>query len=360
MRKVHILEAKSGDVLAVDIYGVNGTVLLAKGVRLTEQYIRGLRQNGIQYIYIHDALTHDIDEEPMISPVVRQQAVKKVYETMTELIEEQKLAQRVSSFDLGQEYQKIFKEILDYLLSRENLLINLSDLVISKGYFFHHSVNVSMIAGVIGIAKGYSPQQLLDLGVGALLFDIGMTQIPSALWSKKGPLTEEEKRMMTSHTSIGFDMLKKQKNIALSSAYCALQHHERFDGSGYPHQVTGTTIHEFARIVAIADVFDALTSARYHRKQYSPHEAAEYLCAAGNVLFDYDLIKTFLNYIAIYPIGTNIVLNTGYSGVVAKIFPEYPLRPVVRILKNPYGEVLKSPFEIDLRKEVNVTIVQAF
>jgi HD-GYP domain-containing protein (c-di-GMP phosphodiesterase class II) len=360
MRKVHISEAKSGNVLAVDIYGMNGSVLLAKGVRLTDQYIRSLRQNGIQHIYIQDALTYDIEEKPTLNPIVRQQAVKKVYETMTKLIEEQKVAQRVSSLDLGQEYQKIFKEILDNLLSQENLLINLSDLVISKGYFFHHSVNVAMIAGVIGIAKGYSPQQLLDLGVGALLFDIGMTQIPSALWSKQGPLTEEEKRILESHTIIGFEMLKKQKNIALSSAYCALQHHERFDGSGYPYKVTGPHIHEFARIVAIADVFDALTSARYHRKQYSPHEAAEYLYATGNSLFDYELIKLFLNYIAIYPIGTNVVLNTGYSGVVSKVFPEYPLRPVVRILKNPYGETIKSPFEIDLRKEVNVTIVEAF
>ncbi len=185
MRKVHIFEAKSGDVLAIDIYGPNGAVLLAKGVKLTDPYIRRLREDGIRYIYIHDIFTFDIEEKPMISPVVRQQAVKKVYETMTELIEGQKAVQRVSSLDLGQEYQKIFKEILDYLLSRENLLINLSDLVISKGYFFHHSVNVATIAGVIGLAKGYSSQQLLDLGVGAFLFDIGMTQIPSALWGKK-------------------------------------------------------------------------------------------------------------------------------------------------------------------------------
>ncbi|WP_226373789.1 hypothetical protein L0P96_04585 [Anoxybacillus flavithermus] len=107
-------------------------------------------------------------------------------------------------------------------------------------------------------------------------------------------------------------------------------------------------------------MFDALTSPRDHRKQHSPHEAAEYLCAAGNTLFDYELIKTFLKYVAIYPLGTNVVLNTGYRGVVSNIFPEYPLRPVVRILQNPNGEVLKSPFEIDLRKEVNVTIVEAF
>lgn len=71
-------------------------------------------------------------------------------------------------------------------------------------------------------------------------------------------------------------------------------------------------------------------------------------------------VKTFLKYVAIYPLGTNVVLNTGYRGVVSNIFPEYPLRPVVRILQNPNREVLKSPFEIDLRKEVNVTIVEAF
>ncbi|ASA96916.1 MULTISPECIES: HD-GYP domain-containing protein [Anoxybacillus] len=360
MRKVYIFEAKSGDVLAVDIYGPNGAVLLAKGVKLTDSYIRRLLEDGIRYIYIHDIFTFDIEEKPMISPIVRQQAVKKVYETMTELIEGQKAAQRVSSLDLGQEYQKIFKEILDYLLSRENLLINLSDLVISKGYFFHHSVNVATIAGVIGLAKGYSSQQLLDLGVGAFLFDIGMTQIPSALLGKKGPLSPEERRIVSHHTELGFELLKKQNNVSPSSAYCALQHHERFDGSGYPHQAAGKYIHEFARIIAIADVFDALTSPRDHRKQHSPHEAAEYLCAAGNTLFDYELIKTFLKYVAIYPLGTNIVLNTGYRGVVSNIFPEYPLRPVVRILQNPNGEVLKSPFEIDLRKEVNVTIVEAF
>jgi HD-GYP domain-containing protein (c-di-GMP phosphodiesterase class II) len=360
MRKLHISEAKSGDVLAIDIFGMNGTILLSKGIKLTEQYIRSLKLKGIQYIYINDKHTYDITARPLISPTVRQQAVKKVYETMTALIEQKKVLGRFSSLDLGLEYQKVFKEILDYLLSKENLLINLSDLVVSNGYFFHHSVNVATIAGVIGIAKGYSPQQLLDLGVGALLFDIGMTQLPEGLWRKKGFLTPEEKDILHHHTFLGFELLRRQRNISLFSAHCALQHHERYDGSGYPRQLKGPEIHEYSRIVAIADVFDALTSARYHRKQYSPHEAAEYLSAAGNILFDYELIKTFLSYVAIYPVSTTVVLNTGYIGVVSKIFPDFPLRPIVRIIKDPYGEELKSPYEVDLRKEINLTIVKAF
>ncbi|MGG3966740.1 hypothetical protein [Geobacillus stearothermophilus] len=138
-------------------------------------------------VHIDDKQTYDIRPRPLISPTVRQQAVKKVYETMTALIEQKKLLSRVSSLDLGKEYEKVFKDILDYLLKQEDLLINLSDLVISNGYFFHHSVNVATIAGVIGIAKGYRPQQLLDLGIGALLFDIGMTQLPDGLWRKKEP-----------------------------------------------------------------------------------------------------------------------------------------------------------------------------
>lgn len=143
--------------------------------------------------------------------------------------------------------------------------------------FFYHSVNVATIAGVIGIAKGYRPQQLLDLGIGALLFDIGMTQLPDELWRKKGELTKEETEIVRRHTYLGFELLRRQRNISLFSAHCALQHHERCDGNGYPRPLSGDDIHEYARIVAIADVFDALTSARYHRRQYSPHEAAEYL-----------------------------------------------------------------------------------
>jgi aromatic ring hydroxylase len=112
MRKLHISEAKSGDVLAIDIFGMNGTVLLSKGVKLTEQYIRSLKLKGIQYIYINDKHTYDITARPLISPTVRQQAVKKVYETMTALIEQKKMLGRFSSLDLGLEYQKVFKEIL--------------------------------------------------------------------------------------------------------------------------------------------------------------------------------------------------------------------------------------------------------
>ncbi|RFU69344.1 HD domain-containing protein [Peribacillus saganii] len=359
MKRIHITEAETGNKLGLHIYGHTGKVLLAKGTRLTGPYISSLRKKGVEYIFIETRSTHGINPKPLISPTVRQQAVKKVYETMTSFLDKKSLLQTSSSQDLGKEYQKVFKEILDHLLANDNIMVNLSDLVLAQGHFFHHSVNVATLAGVIGIAKGYNSEQLLDLGVGALLFDIGMTQVPSRLWEKQGFMTKEERNIMNSHTVLGFELLRKQRNISLLSAHCALQHHERFDGSGYPRQLKGTNIHEYARIVAIADVYAALTSSRNYRKRHSPQEAAEFLSAAGNILFDHSIIKDFLAYIAIFPVSSRVVLNTGYEAVVAKNYSDLPLRPVVRVIKDPKGDELKSPHELDLRKEINITIVKA-
>ncbi|ANB61762.1 hypothetical protein [Anoxybacteroides amylolyticum] len=100
MRKVHISEVKNGDMLAVDIYSANGAILLSKGVKLTDLYIRALRQKGVQYLYIDDVYTFDITAWPMLNSTIRKQAVKKVYETMTSLINEKSFMKRVSSFDL--------------------------------------------------------------------------------------------------------------------------------------------------------------------------------------------------------------------------------------------------------------------
>ncbi|MFC3886550.1 HD-GYP domain-containing protein [Bacillus songklensis] len=358
MRRTHISQVHPGDVLGSDIYGVKGTRLLRRGVKLTSSYISLLRIKGVQYVYIDDRHTHDIEATSLISPTVRQMAVKKVYETMTGLIDKKLFLTKISSRDLGLEYQNIFKEMLDCLLTQDSLLIHLSDLFLSKGYLFHHSVNVATIAGVIGIAKGYSTEKLLDLGVGALLFDIGMTQIPAEPWRKRGNLTEAERAIMEEHCFKGFQLLRRQRNISLFSAHCALQHHERYDGSGYPRRLKKDRIHEFARIVGLADVYDALISSRNHRKRYSPQEAAEYLAASGDLLFDYDIIKLFLKYVAVYPVASTVLLNTGETAVISNVFSDFPLHPVVRVIKNPRGEELQRPYEMDLRTQMSTTIVK--
>lgn len=252
--------------------------------------------------------------------------------------------------------QQLAGEIVNHLMNEKHLLIPLSDLVLPSAHLFHHAVQVAVISVTIGIAKRYSTNQLLDLGTGALLVDIGMTQIPTSLWNKPGNLTEAERAIINTHTEKSFHILRRQLDLSLSSAYCALQHHERFDGSGYPYGLRGEDIHEYARIVALADTYTALTSSRSYRKRYTRKEAVEYIAGSGNTLFDYELVQLFLKHVAVYPIASVVKLHSGETAVVSETFPDTPLHPIVRVIQNPYGEAV-HPYELDLRTELRASIV---
>lgn len=361
MRKVSIHSAKPGEIIAKTIFLENDNVLLGKGVQLTDRYIQRLINMGIDILYIEDKHTDDIVPEDAIRDETRKHAVDAVYATMTGLMENTVLKRRTSVPDLGLAFQKVFGEILTDLSSRRDILVNLCSLHVLDGYFFHHAVNVSVLAGIIGLAKGYNQQQLMELGIGALLFDIGMTQLPKELWNKRTRLNDEEKQRIRYHTEDGFNLLRNQYNISLLSAHCALQHHERYDGTGYPRQLADKQIHEYAQIVAIADVFDALISKRPYRDSYSPSEAIELLFAAGNSMFDLELVKLFLQHVAIYPIASTVTLNTGQIGVVSAVNPLAVNRPTIRILREADGSPVAAPYEMDLYSKdfMSITIVDS-
>lgn len=359
MRKLHIRSAKPGDVIARTIFLENGNVLLGSGMQLTARYIDRLIDLGIDTVYIQDKHTEDIIPEDVLRDETRKHAVESVYRTMTGLIDQPKLERRSSHPELGSTFRKVFGEILGDLRNRKDILFSLTNLHVMDGYYFHHAVNVAVLAGLIGLAKGYNQNQLSELGVGALLFDIGMTQFPKALWNKKTDLNDEERMRIRNHTEDGFNLLRAQHDISLLSAHCALQHHERFDGTGYPRQLTGKEIHEYAQIVAIADVFDALTSPRPFRRGYSAHEATEFLFAAGNRHFDHELVKLFLKHVAVYPIASTVQLSSGHVGVVSSIDPLAAHRPTIRIIQEPDGTSVQYPYEIDLRAKECISYIIA-
>jgi HD-GYP domain-containing protein (c-di-GMP phosphodiesterase class II) len=360
MRKLHIRAVKPGDILAMPVYSENGNVLIGAGVTLTDRYIERLIHLGVDTLYIEDPMTEDIVPEDAIHDETRRQAVQSVYKAMNSLTDQKTLKSRVLSPHLGSEFRKIFGSILADLAGRKEVLVNLTNLHVADGYLFQHSVNVAVLAGIIGMAKGYNRYQLEELGVGALLFDIGMAQIPKELLNRNGPLTAEERKLIEKHTEAGFQLLRGQFDISIVSAHCALQHHERYNGTGYPRGLKKNEIHEYAQIVALADVFDALVSSRSYRKRYTPNEAIEYLFAAGNTLFDLELIRLFCRNIAIYPVATTVKLNTGHVAVVLENNPLAVHRPIVRIIQEPDGTDPASPYEIDLSYDYNMTIVQVF
>lgn len=358
MRKVQIGMVKPGDRVAKPIFQENGNVLLGDGVELNDRYIDRLRNLGIDFLFIEDGLTEDIIPEDTIRDETRKQAVDTIYKTMNSFKDQNVSKGRTIAPDMGRNFRAVFGQIMQDLSSRPNMLVNLTSIHAMDGYLFQHSFNVAVLAGIMGIAKGFNRNQLEELGIGALLFDIGMTKVPQKLLSHTGALSAEERTTVQSHAKDGFDILRKYHDISIVSAHCALQHHERFNGSGYPRGLKENEIHLYGQIVGLADTFDALTSPRPYRKRYTASEAIEFLFAAGGTYFDHELIKLFCRHISIYPVATSLLLSTGQVGVVSENNELAVHRPRLRIIMEPDGTMPASPYEIELKDELHITVVK--
>jgi HD-GYP domain-containing protein (c-di-GMP phosphodiesterase class II) len=358
MRKVQIGMVKPGDKVAKPIFQENGHVLLGEGVELNDRYIDRLRNLGIDFLFIEDGLTTDLIPEDTIREETRKQAVETIYKTMNSLKDQPVTKGRTIAPDMGRNFRAVFGQIMQDLATRPDMLVNLTSIHAMDAYLFQHSFNVAVLAGIMGIAKGFNRNQLEELGIGALLFDIGMTKIPRSLLAHTGIYSAEERAIVQSHTKEGFDIIRKNHDISIVSAHCALQHHERFNGSGYPRGLKQDEIHTYAQIVGLADTFDALTSPRPYRKRFTASEAIEFLFAAGGTYFDLDLIKLFCRHISIYPIATTLQLSTGQVGVVSENTELAVHRPRVRIITEADGSKPNSPYEIELKNEFHITIVK--
>ena len=351
MRKILTNNAQEGMILAKSIYSVNGYVLLGEGIPLKQIYISKLQNYNISEIYINDEISKDIEVNDVIKDQTRTEAKGLVKKVMEDYTKNKRFNSDGSKI--------IVNRIIDELLANRDLIINLSDIKSVDDYTFSHSVNVCVLSLITGIRLGLDQLKLRDLGVGALLHDIGKVMIPEEILKKPSSLTDEEYEQIKEHTVLGYTIVKTDPNVKVTSANVILSHHERYDGTGYPRQIKGEEIHLFARIVAIADVYDALSSDRAYKKKLKTYEAIEYLNAYGLTFFDNDILQCFIKSIPIYAIGTSVLLSTGEKGIVADTNSNFPTRPIVRIIYQANGTRNSSFEEIDLTNRLNVVIIDS-
>ncbi len=344
MRALSVDNLKAGMKVGRTIYSANNKVLLAAGMVLTEHYIERLRELGIMSLYIADEKLGKVEVDDVISEHTRREALAVTREVMSSIKAGGQLdAKKVS---------KVINDMIDEILANPNLVVSLVEIRAMNDYTFGHSVNVAVLALIMGMALGYDQLSLKNLATGALLHDVGKTLIPEELLHKVSPAEHEESSEITQHTTLGFEILRKIEGVSLLSAHVALQHHERMNGGGYPRGLKGEEIHEFARIVAIADVYDGMTTDTPQRPRYVPHHALEYIFLHAGTLFDSRLVKVFAGSIAFFPVGSLVLLNTGEKGVVIKVHKEMPTRPVVRVLVDSRGNQVKPPFDLDLTRHL--------
>jgi HD-GYP domain-containing protein (c-di-GMP phosphodiesterase class II) len=356
MRLLPTKQCKSGMRLGKGIYNEEGIILLGADVALTDHLINRLVQLGIDYLYVQDPNTDDIEIKSPISEQTRFKAITEIRTSFRSLTDEAANKRAVRNPTLGKAFNNVLQMIIDDLGEHKEALIMLTDINVMNNYLYNHSLNVAIISLSLGISHGYSKNELHALGLGAILHDIGKTKIQMELLTQNRTLTPEEYQEVQKHTVLGFRLLKDEPNIPLLSAHCAFQHHERIDGSGYPRGIKGDEIHDFAKWIAIADSYDAMTNHRPFRNAMLPHEAMEVLYASAGTLYDRKKVAVFRDNVAIYPLGLTVKLNTGEKGVVTHIHPNYPQRPTVRVFEDSDGRLAQPIYEIDLSQKHTILI----
>lgn len=362
MRLVPINCVKEGSILAKTIYDTNSTLLLSRGYRLTSVIINKIEESGILSVYINDEYS-DNEIEDIIKPELRQKAVRTVkdtYESIARVAAQTQTGGRNKKLEMEKKSQyitsvsRLADYIVDEIVSQKNVLINLVDIKSMDNYTYEHSINVTVLAIILGMELKYDRKRLMDLASGALLHDIGKVFIPKEILLKNGKLTDVEYEQVKEHTSKGYEYIKNDPGISFVSSNIALQHHEKIDGTGYPYGVSGYRIHDYAKITAIADVYDALTSDRPYRRGVPPGDALELIMGSAGRHFDHKMVGIFMKKVVPYPEGTMVKLSNGDVGIVEEVNVEFPLRPKIKVIRK--GRIGWEPVSLDLMKETNIVI----
>lgn len=351
MLRVSVSLLQPGMITAHNIYNSEGVLLVSADRELDDQYVARLKTMGLRSIYVKNMLysglelPEDLLEEDDRRLLVKQ--VQQVYKTFQEngQIEIEPLKPRIN-------------RLVSEIVRNRHMMVHFVDCRTNEDYLYAHVVNVAMMTVLVAATMEFNEERLRDLAMGAVLHDIGEMLIPDEILNKPGKLTPAEWDVIHCHTTKGFEALRKVRDLSILSAHIAYQHHENFDGSGYPRKLANDDIHEYARLTAIPNMFDALISDRPQRRGFLPHEAYELLMTLSGRYVDPYYLDAFLRTVAIYPIGSIVRLDSGEFGIVTKVLPRLQMRPTISLLADPNGHPYPTPFEMDLTKNLTTQITK--
>ena len=265
-------------------------------------------------------------------------AVEVVKDVMTEI--------RMGKIPKSEPVNNIVNEMTESVLSDPNAMIGLTMIKNYDNYLYNHSVNVSIMSLSLARFMGLSAEQVHDVGVGALLHDVGKTGVSEQIIRKPGGLSSEEWEKIKEHPQLGSNIIKRMEGVNEAVGRVIFEHHIKYDHSGYPQ--TTSSLHPLSQIVTVCDAYDALTTLRVYQKPHDPVEAIKILDSFSGRHFNPDIMKAFVNMMGMYPVGTMVRFSTNEIGVVKKINMEAPERPVVKIIYGEDGHELDTFIEVDL------------
>lgn len=320
MRSVDTINCHAGDIIAEDVYSKNDIILVTKNTAINEYIRLKLIDYGIFQVKIYDSVVND------------KQYVKfeKVYKESVLHIKE--LLRSVTLGEYG-DVEKVTNYIADNICSNmsdsDYIICFMNRIKCTDEYTFTHCVNVAFYSMLIGKWLEMSKKKIFELVSSGLIHDIGKTKIPDSILNKKGKLTQDEFEVIKTHPYLGFEMIKNVSGFHMDLKQAVLMHHERMDGSGYPYGLTGQSINRHARIIAIADVFDAMTQNRIYKNKVSPFESFEMFLTEGVSQFDYPILSSFLKHMAPLYVGNKVKLSNGDNGEIVYVPPQNITSPIL-------------------------------
>lgn len=313
----------------------NNQVVLQSNTVLTSSIIRRLPFWGIQTIRVQKRIkTGDVH-----SALLNENLPAAILQDDPEFVDKYRLVTSIAAKLLSdmrkkenlpyEEMHQLATVYLYDLLQTDNVVSKLYKLKTSVDYTFLHAVDVGIIAGMLGKWYGFREKDIKTLLLCGVMHDIGKMQIPPAILVKPGRLTPEERKVVNLHPRYGYYMAQSVPTIPHEVPYAILHHHEREHGGGYPDGLNAAQIHPFAKIIAIADTYDALTTDKAYQKSVTPFEALEILTDQMAVSLEKEYCRTFIRNIAYSLMGSTVLLSDGTQGQVLQMDHFMSLRPVV-------------------------------
>lgn len=335
--------------LARPVY-VGNCLILKKGSDKLTRHIRSLLNMKVRYLCVEDDQSEGIEIPETISDESRLVCKERLETTIQDL--KQKRQFNISGLN------DCIEEIMDQVHKNSEVQISLLDLNSTDEYTMTHCVNTMIYSVVMAKEQNLSSEIIKELSLGTLLHDIGKSFLQHDVIFKDGRLSDPEFEYIKQHPRYGYHIIKNLTNISKASKDIVLHHHEKLDGTGYPDGLKGDEISRLARIAAISDVYDALTTDRCYRKKWTTAKALDFLMQNAGNHFDISTVHSFMQLIAVYPTGSTVRLSDNRLAIVAEQNHYTPLRPIVRIITNEYGEYV-TPYELNLMDILSITIIES-
>jgi HD-GYP domain-containing protein (c-di-GMP phosphodiesterase class II) len=365
MNIVKVEDLQVGMEFDASVYVEDDVVLVPAGVAIREKDLKRLNQWGVEEVSTEG---NPIDHTPsnvkadyeffgLSADSDSVQFYKKAVTFLSDIFERIRKKESFNTITID----TLADLIIKYVRDQKNETISLIICSSAGDGYAKSSLNCAILTAVIGLSNDMDDKKIQNLVIGAILHDCGMLRIPEEIRNKNGKLTEEELKTLRMHTLYSYQIMAKELYYSEEVAQIALQHHERWNGTGYPQGIKELEILDAARIVSVADAFEAMVCERPYRNSMTGYFAMKNILSDNSRRFDPTVIKNFISSMGIYPIGSIVLLSNSSIGRVLSVHRNTPLRPELMLLIDSDGTEYKdgSGLIVDLLQEKNLFILKA-